>query len=129
MALILVSVLSQAMAGIPTSKLDQATMFELEYVVEAAVRAAVPATADEVLHGMRCAAMAPYMHLDSVLDSRCRYFIELPTRQRLKALPRLMETFDPMHQFLTDSSMATRPGAISPGAFVGYRGDWPDFKW
>lgn len=127
--LVQVSVLRQAMAGIPTSKLDQAMMFELEYVVESAVRAAVPATADEVIHGMRCAAMAPYIHLDTVLDSRCRYFIGLPSRQRLKVLPRLMETFDPMYQLLANNDMAKRLDAIPPAVFVGYREPWPDFKW
>lgn len=127
--LVRVGVLRQAMAFIPTNKLDQAIMFELEHVVESAVRAAMPILADEVIHRMRCIGSASYMHLDSVLDSRCRYFIELPAKQRLKALPKLMETFDPMYEFLAETGVSRRPGAIPPDAFVGNAEGWPDFEW
>ena len=127
--LVQVGVLRQAMAFIPTNKLDQAIMFELEHIVESAVRAAMPVTADEVIHRIRCIGSASYMHLDSVLDSRCRYFIELPTKQRPKVLPKLMETFDPMYGFLADSGAKPRPGVILPSAFVRNGERWPDFEW
>jgi hypothetical protein len=127
--LVQVGVLRQAMAFIPTNKLDQAIMFELEHVVESAVRAAMPVTSDEVIHRIGCIGNAPYIHLDTVLDSRCRYFIELPAKQRLKMLPRLMETFDPMYSLLAETRSGLRSGAISIAAFVDGRQDWPDFKW
>lgn len=129
MLLVQVGVLRQAMAVIPTNKLDQAIMFELEHVVESAVRAAMPVTADEVIHRVRCIGADSYMHLDSVLDSRCRYFIELPAKQRLKSLPKLLETFDPMYQFLIADGVPTPPGMIQPSDFVEGRRQWPDFKW
>ncbi len=129
MLLVQVGVLRQAMAFIPTNKLDQAIMFELEHVVESAVRAAMPILADEVIHRMRCIASASYMHLDSVLDSRCRYFIQLPSKQRLRTLPMLMETFDPMYEYLAETGVSRRPGVIPPDAFVGNAEDWPDFEW
>jgi hypothetical protein len=122
-------ILRQAMAAIPTNKLDQAIMFELEHVVESAVRAAMPVTADEVIYRVRCIGADSYMHLDSVLDSRCRYFIELPAKQRLKSLPKLLETFDPMYQFLIADGVPTPPGMIQPSDFVEGRRQWPDFKW
>ena len=128
--LVQVGVLRQAMAFIPTNKLDHAIMFELEHVVEAAVRAAMPVTADEVIHRTGCIGNAPYIHLDTVLDSRCRYFIELPAKQRLKMLPKVMETFDPMYSLFAETGSALRQGAISfDDAFVDGRQDWPDFKW
>ncbi len=127
--LVQIGVLRQAMAFMPTNKLDQALMFELEYIVESALRTAIPVTADEVIHRIGCIGSASYMHLDSVLDSRCRYFIELPAKQRLKMLPKLMETFDPMYGFWADVGSAMRPGIIPPDAFVDGRTEWPDFKW
>ncbi|WP_189354808.1 DUF6904 family protein, partial [Vogesella fluminis] len=127
--LVQIGVLRQAMAFMPTNKLDQALMFELEYVVESALRTAIPVTADEVIHRIGCIGSASYMHLDSVLDSRCRYFIELPAKQRLKTLPKLMETFDPMYGFWADAGSGMRPGIIPPDAFVDGRQEWPDFKW
>ncbi|SDH70709.1 DUF6904 family protein [Propionivibrio dicarboxylicus] len=127
--LVQVGVLRQAMAFIPTNKLDQAIMFELEHVVESAVRAAMPVTADEVIHRIGCIGSAPYIHLDTVLDSRCRYFIELPAKQRLKMLPKVMETFDPMHSLFAETGSGLRQGVISFDAFVDGRQDWPDFKW
>ena len=124
-----VGVLRQAMAFNPTNKLDQSIMFELEHVVESAVRAATPVLADEVIHRTRSAASATYVHLDSVLDSRCRYFIALPPKQRLKMLPKVMATFDPMYGILAKSDITLRPDVIPPTAFVDSDEDWPDFEW
>jgi hypothetical protein len=62
MLLVQVGMLRQAMAFIPTNKLDQAIMFELEHVVESAVRTAMPVTADEVIHRIRCIGSASYIH-------------------------------------------------------------------
>jgi len=47
--LVQVGLLRHAMGFMPTSKRDQATMFELEYVVEAVVDAAVGADAEEII--------------------------------------------------------------------------------
>lgn len=127
--LVQVGVLREAMAFMPTNKLDQSIMFELEYVVESALRAAMPVTADEVIHWMRCIGNASYIHLDSVFDSRCSYFINRPAKQRLKVLPKLMETFDPMYELLAETGARLRPGAIPPSAFAQSGEDWPDFEW
>lgn len=127
--LVQVGLLRHAMSFIPTNKLDQAVMFELEHVVESALRAAIPATSDEVIHRIGCIGSASYTHLDSVLDSRCRYFIELPAKQRLKALPKLMETFDPMYGFMAEAGTGLRAGIIPPSAFVDGGQEWPEFKW
>lgn len=70
----------------------------------------------------------PYRHLDAVLDSRCRHFIGLPAKGRLAALPKLMDTFDPMYAFLVGQGATVRPGTIPPDAFAS-GGGWPDFEW
>ena len=80
--LVQVGLLRQAMGFIVTNRLDQSIMFELEHVVETAVRAAEPGRADEILEWMGRVGSAPYSHLAAVLDSRCRYFIECPPTKR-----------------------------------------------
>ncbi|MDF0607244.1 hypothetical protein HZU77_016660, partial [Neisseriaceae bacterium TC5R-5] len=87
MLLTQVGLLRYAMAFMPTSKLDQAIMFELEHVVERGLREMIPITADEVLHCVRCIGGTAYTHLDYVVDSRCRYFIGLSASERLRRLP------------------------------------------
>lgn len=127
--LIQTAVLRHAMGFIPTNALDHAIMYELEYVVESATRAAMPVTADDVLHWSRRACVASYEHLDSVLDSRCVYYINTPPGKRLKMLPKLMETFDPMYALLAEQGPAKRPCIIAPKAFAKCEADWPDFEW
>lgn len=127
--LVQIGMLRQAMAFIPTNKLDQAIMFELEYVVESAVRAAMPTMAEDVIHRIRFNGSAPYSHINSVLDSRCRYFIKLSVKQRLKVLPELMNTFDPIYSFLSKTGAGLHSGAIPLSAFTENGEEWPDFEW
>lgn len=127
--LIQTALLRHAMGFIPTNALDQAIMYELEYVVGSAARAAMPVAADDVLHRSRRACVAPYEHLDSVLNSRCVYYIETAPGKRLKILPELMETFDPMYAFLAKQGAARRHGLIPASAFDACEADWPDFEW
>jgi hypothetical protein len=104
-------------------------MFELEHVVELAARAAIPSTADEIIHSMYQIGTMPYQHIDAVLNSRCCYFIELPAQQRMSLLPKLMETFNPMYDFLAKQNHVKRPAIISPDAFAEGDREWPDFDW
>ena len=127
--LIQTALLRHAMGFMPANRLDQSIMYELEYVVESSARAAVPVTADEVLHSSRRASVAPYEHLDSVLNSRCVYFVETAPAKRRKVLHRVMETFDPMYAFLAEQGATMRRGIIRPEAFDACEADWPDFEW
>ena len=127
--LVQVGILRHAMAFMPTNRLDQATMFELEHLVESAVCAAMPGTTDEVIHHMSQIGAIACHHIDTVFDSRCRYFIELPANKRLVALPKLMETFYPMYGFLAEQGATMRSGFILPEAFVIGDYEWPDFEW
>lgn len=124
-----VGVLRQALAFVPTNKLDQAIMFELEYHLETAIRQAMPDTADEVIQWIGRIGGNSYEQTDSVLDSRCRYFIGLPSKERLPALPKLLETFDTMYTILSRSNVPFRPGVIHPDVFIGDARDWPEFEW
>ena len=127
--LVQVGLLRQAMGFMPSNRLDQSIMFELEHVVESAARAAAPGMADEIIEWMRRIGSAPYAHLAAVLDSRCLYFLECPPAKRLATLPRLMETFDPMYAFWDERGSAVRAGTIAPGAFLGGDREWPEFEW
>ncbi|PHV10018.1 DUF6904 family protein [Chitinimonas sp. BJB300] len=127
--LIQMSLLRRAMGSIPTNRHDQAVMYELEHVVESALRAATPATADDVLHASFRAGTASYTHIETLLDSRCYYFIKLPAKERQHLLAKLMETFDPVYQSLAEVGAILRPGIIPPNAFQGSRQEWPDFEW
>lgn len=127
--LVQVAMLRHAMAFMQTSRLDQATMFELEHVVESAVRSATPGTADAIIHQMRQIGAMPYQHIETLLDSRCRYFIERPATKRLAVLSKLMESFDPMYLFLARRGAKLQPGVIKPTDFDVGDKPWPDFKW
>lgn len=127
--LLQIGVLRHAMSFIPTNKREQSLMFELEYVVESALRDAIPITADALIHRISSIGSDLYSHLETVLDSRCLYFIELPPSQRLKLLPRLMETFSYCYNTLYKGIVGKKDDFISPDAFVDDEQDWPDFKW
>lgn len=123
--------LRKAMAFMPTTKLDQAIMFEFEHAIESALRKAAPGVFDEIMSSMGSIEGAPYHHLDILLDGRCRYFIETLPRQRLPSLPKLLRTFDPSYEILVEMMSVSMPDAIPLSAFVNGRenDDWPDFKW
>jgi hypothetical protein len=86
-------------------------------------------TADDVLERMRRLGSAPCAHLDSVLNTRCRYFIELPAGERLSVLPKLMDTFEPAYAFVASQGGPPRAGMIEPSAFAYTDDDWPNFEW
>lgn len=90
--------------------------------------AAIPAAADDVLHWSRRACVVSYEHLDSVLNSRCVYYIETTPAKRLKILHQLMETFDPMYALLAEHGATSRRGIIAAGAFDTCEVDWPAFE-
>ncbi|MDF0604245.1 hypothetical protein HZU77_001070 [Neisseriaceae bacterium TC5R-5] len=130
MLLTQLGLLRYGMAFMPTNKLDQAIMFELEYIVERGLRAAIPIMADEVLYSVGCIGGTAYTHIDYVIDSRCRYFVGLSADERLRTLPSLMKTFDPGYVYGPDTPEAIRTGRFPVNAFAyGKRVTWPDFEW
>ena len=126
--LVQMGLLRHAMGFMPTSKRNQASMFELEYVVEAAVDAAVGADAEEIIEWIPRLGAAPYAHLSSILTSRCLYFIELPAKKRLPALIPLLESFDPMFDYFSESGPA-KANRIPQRAFMAGEAEWPEFEW
>lgn len=124
-------ILREAMAFTPTSKLDQAIMFELEHAIESALMKAAPQAFNDIMAAMECVENAPYAHLEAIIDGRCRYFVEIPPKERLQALPKLLETFDPAYEVLMGVRGSLMPDAIPLSAFVNGREEeeWPDFRW
>ena len=115
--LVQVGVLRHAMGFLPTDKGFQAAMYDLEDVVESAVRRAVPKAATNLIEWIARLGALPYKHLDSVPSNRCCYFIELELKRRLASLLPLMESFDPMLDFLAEHG-TLKPGMIPPSAFA-----------
>ena len=126
--LVQLGLLRHAMGFMPTSKLAHATMFELEYVVEAAIDEAGGADAEEIIEWIPRLGAAPYPHLDSVLTSRCVYFIKLPAKKRFPALLPLLESFDPMFDYFSESG-PEKAGRIPLSAFTKGEDEWPEFEW
>ncbi|CAM2198531.1 transposase (plasmid) [Paraburkholderia kururiensis] len=126
-----VALLRAGMAFIPTDRMDQSVMYELEHLVDRAVREATPAGADEILEQMKRLGEA-HAHVETVIDSRCGYFVSLPPKQRVTQLAMLLASLDSMYGFRVE--LARRNGAegvISLDSFEPYAAgaEWPDFQW
>jgi hypothetical protein len=126
--LVQVGLLRHAMGFLPTSKRDHATMYDLEYVIEAAIDQAVGPDAEELIEWIPRLGAAPYPHLDSVLNSRCIYFIKLPPKKRLRALIPLLESFDPLFDYFSESG-PEKTDRIPASEFAGDDDEWPTFEW
>ena len=130
--LVQVGILRQAMSYIPTNKLHQAYMFEMEHLVESALRVAIPNSADAIIEQVSAIGATNYNHLSNVIDSRCRYFIGLPAMQRLNALLPLMQSLNPMHESYYETqnqSGLVNPLSIPPDAFETDGHEWPAIEW
>jgi len=126
-----VALLRAGMAFIPTDRMDQSVTYELEHLIDRAVREASPAGADEILQQMNRIREAP-AHVETVIDSRCGYFVSLPPKQRVPQLAMLLASLDSMYGFHVE--MATRngvEGVIALSSFEPYAGgaEWPHFQW
>ncbi|MDK2126704.1 DUF6904 family protein [Parachitinimonas caeni] len=120
--------LRQALADLPSSKLDQALLYQLEHAVESALRQVVPATAEDILQTVRQIAVSPYPQLEDALHSRCAYFVGLSPRQRLSKLHRVIETLHPAYQLVVGTGKPLQPGILPPETFPG-EDEWPAFEW
>jgi uncharacterized protein DUF6904 len=124
--------LRKSMAFMPTTRLDQAVMYEFEAIIEMAVASKIPGQEKNVMDQMQQISAIPG-YIEKLLDSRCRYFIELSPKQRLKMLLPLLTTFDPMYLPLAsrrqegDATMIIPPEVFKSFADAG--ADWPEFKW
>ena len=127
-----VGLLREAMSFVPTTRNDQIVAYELEYLIECAANKALPGRGEEIISLMY--RIGSYQkHIEEVLDSRCRYFIDLPLAKRLKMLPSILESFNPMFDFRSKRSFAV-PGLdkLSPEDFEKYQDEslnWPEFEW
>jgi hypothetical protein len=124
-----VGILRASMSFVPTTRGDQAVAYGIEYLIECAVRKALPGQEDGIIRLMHTIGIHP-SHIEDVINSRCRYFIDLPPKERLKMLPDVLQSFDVMFDFV--SKQKYYRGRIPSNAFDAYANediDWPDFKW
>jgi len=127
-----VGLLREAMGFIPTNRNDQIVAFELENLIEGAAAKALPGRAEEIM-SLMARVGGCQSHIDEVLDSRCRFFIDLPPSKRIKMLPSVLESFDPMFDHISRLRIRnSSPVQLSPEDFAKYQDvdtDWPDFQW
>ncbi len=126
-----VGLMRASMAFMPTTRQDQSIAYELEWLIESAAREALPGREEQIMELMHRIGEAQ-SHVEEVIDSRCHYFIDLPPNNRLKMLPKVLESLDPMFEFMGGRSFtAGRTTAIPHAAFEKYTDDlqWPEFKW
>lgn len=93
-----IGILRASMAFIPSNKNDQSIMFSLEYLVEIASQAAMPGSYNQIMYEMTRIGIA-HEHVHKVIESRCKYFVGLSTRERLKKLPMILASLDPLYRF------------------------------
>lgn len=122
-----VGILRASMAFIPTTRRDQALVYELEAVVESAVKSVMPGEVEEIMALMHRLGMEP-AQIERTMDSRCLYFLAQSPKQRMKALPSVLESMTGMYSFFAGRNPA---GAIPIAAFEKYEGkEWPmDIQW
>jgi len=126
-----VALLRGAMAFIPTDRMDQSVMYELEHLVQRAVREASPAGADGILAQMRRLGEA-HAHVEAVIDSRCGYFVSLPPKQRIPQLAMLLASLDSIYGFRGETAPRNHmANVIAPNSFDPYTAgaEWPRFQW
>lgn len=125
-----ISLLRQAMAFMPTTKLQQASVYELEYIVEKGLQEAMGIEADEALSKLDC-IHGSYKHIAETYNSRCVYFLKLPPESRLMLLPRIIESFDPMYEYLPQAkgSAFLKAGYLPQSVFALMPKEWPEVEW
>lgn len=127
-----VGLLRESMAFIPTNRGEQAIVYELEYLIEVAVKKALPGKDDEIMDLMRRIGQNQ-SHIETVLNSRCLFYINLDPKKRLKMLPEILRSMDHMFDFMSKRNIGpSAPDSLSHKDFEVYTddgSDWPDFQW
>lgn len=126
-----VGLLRASMGFVPTGRLDQAIMFELEHLVETAATSAFSDNADQIMYEMNRIGSAQD-HAETVLDSRSQYFISLAPKERLKQFPMLLASFDPMYSYVAEIWAQNGVKNVIPvSAFEQFSSssEWPHFQW
>ena len=122
-----VGLLRASMAFIPTTRRDQALVYELEAVVESALKSAIPGKEEEIMGLMHSLGMEGDA-IEKTIDSRCLYFLAQPLKERMKVLPGVLESMTGMYSLFARNNPA---GGIPVTAFEKFEGmEWPmDIQW
>lgn len=124
-----VGVLRAAMAYINTNKLEQATIYEFEFLVESALRDLIPDRADYILQLSVMIGSLLHEDVAKLVYTRCPYFIELPPNKRLSTLPTLLRTFDPMYETWVKLDVLPKAELIPISKIKTWRTEWPPINW
>ncbi|WP_052742180.1 DUF6904 family protein [Kiloniella litopenaei] len=120
--LLQISVLRNAMGFLPTTRSDQAIMFDLESTIEAALKKAIPNDADKIFELLGVIGSEKLEHLEKIYLSKCKKYVSLSTRQRLKTLLPLLQTMSSSYNLLSKHHENNFD-------FDEHRFDWPKFDW
>ena len=126
-----VGLLRASMAFIPTTRHAQSIAYELESLIESAAREDLPGREEQIMEQMRRIGEAQ-THVEKVIESRCHYFIDFPPKDRLRMLPAVLDSLDPMFEIMGGRRVSADPSAAIPRTtFAKYTDDleWPEFKW
>lgn len=125
--------LRRAMAHMPLSRDDQSIMFGLEGALEFALQASLPEKSSAIMAELAAIGEYAHSHLNAVLDSRCRYFIEQKPSRRMEMLPAVLASLNPMYCEVLEQGGETAAGMIPGSIWAAYETDdeldWPDFEW
>ncbi|TSK07841.1 MAG: hypothetical protein FPO08_00565 [Geobacter sp.] len=128
-----VGVLRASMAFTPTTRLDQALIYEVEGIIESAAKEAMPGKEDLILAEMQNLGSSD-RHIEKTLSTRLLYFVSLSTKERMVKLPQILASMTSGYYCITQAVQRDLPGIIPPREFDVHQpradnGDWPDFKW
>lgn len=120
--LIQMSVIRSTMAFLPTTKLQQATIYEFEDAIESILYKSIPRKAQDILEKTRMLGGISYALLAERMMGRCLYLLETSVKERLKILPQLMYSFHPLYNVFSIQTIAADKFA---------QGDieLPEFEW
>ena len=88
-----IAALRYAMAFMPTSKLDQLIMYNLEFSLESLLRKEIPEKAEAIIAFMSNISRYTYDDLDKQIDQICNLFIQYPEQEKLGNLLLLLQLF------------------------------------
>ena len=88
-----IAVLRYAMAFMPTSKLDQSIMYELEFNLESLLKKEIPKKAEAIITFMGNISSLAFDELNDQIDQKCDLFAHYPKRDKLSKLLSLLQSF------------------------------------
>lgn len=122
--------LRASLAYFDSDKQQQSLAYALELVIETAIAQELKSQADIITyHWNRIDPAIPWA--EQKINGRCALFCSWSKAERLKKMPDLLASLDPMHPVFYKHAMKNgRSNLLSPEALDEWDGvEWPDPKW